>query len=513
MAGKPKDITGQKFGKLTAVMITDKRDITGSCLWHCKCDCGNETDIALKSLTSGNTKSCGCLRTAKDITGQKFGRLTAINCTSKKDTQGSYMWHCKCDCGNEKDVAKRRLTSGRTKSCGCFRATKNITTQKKAKDIATQNGAKDITGQKFGKLTAIRWTGMVSSSHGRIWYCKCDCGGEKNVPISRLIRNVTKSCGCYNKLCSTAPHLVPLLVDKELATKIGLNHNRSAFFTCPSCEEQYEDKPAHVNHRGGLCKKCSIGGKSRAEIIAAHILEQNGIHFEPEKTFKASGRLRYDIYLPDTHSIIELHGGQHYREVPYFSAKTLADEQMNDKLKKDIAINEIKINKYICIDCSKYHIQDLINTISQSFHTHLGCSLNIDKTKLYTCFVDKELWCIADCYNNGFSMKQLRQEFNMNQSMIKYRLSKLHDLGIVNYIKRNCTFPIPILCTNNQGCSEQFASILEAVRYVQSHIDEKKTTPVIKNHIKKVLNGEQSSYKGFHFERINSDRVVDKSVG
>lgn len=29
-------------------------------IWHCICDCGNEVDVIISSLRSGNTKSCGC---------------------------------------------------------------------------------------------------------------------------------------------------------------------------------------------------------------------------------------------------------------------------------------------------------------------------------------------------------------------------------------------------------------------------------------------------------------------
>lgn len=60
---KKKDITGQKFGKLTAI----KRDsITSSArgysFWECNCACGNTITCSLRNLSSGNTKSCGCVR-------------------------------------------------------------------------------------------------------------------------------------------------------------------------------------------------------------------------------------------------------------------------------------------------------------------------------------------------------------------------------------------------------------------------------------------------------------------
>lgn len=49
------DITGQRFGKLTAI------DYINNGRWKCKCDCGNEKIISGTDLRKGSTKSCGCL--------------------------------------------------------------------------------------------------------------------------------------------------------------------------------------------------------------------------------------------------------------------------------------------------------------------------------------------------------------------------------------------------------------------------------------------------------------------
>lgn len=55
----------------------------------------------------------------KDITGKKFNYLTPIK-PVYKDSIGHTHWLCKCDCGNEIIVDKAHITSGHTKSCGCF---------------------------------------------------------------------------------------------------------------------------------------------------------------------------------------------------------------------------------------------------------------------------------------------------------------------------------------------------------------------------------------------------------
>jgi len=55
-----KNITGQKFGRLTALKPTPERQ-GGYIVWECRCDCGIIRKISLSSLTKGHTKSCGCL--------------------------------------------------------------------------------------------------------------------------------------------------------------------------------------------------------------------------------------------------------------------------------------------------------------------------------------------------------------------------------------------------------------------------------------------------------------------
>lgn len=113
----PVDIRGQTFGELTAIEPTDRR--SGNCIiWRCRCSCGSEVFTTAKSLRAGNAKSCGHL-TRANISGQRFGRLTAIEPTDKTTSSG-VIWRCRCDCGNEAFVSASSLRKGNTKSCGCL---------------------------------------------------------------------------------------------------------------------------------------------------------------------------------------------------------------------------------------------------------------------------------------------------------------------------------------------------------------------------------------------------------
>ena len=50
------NLLGQKFG-----MLTPYEYVIGS-KWKCECDCGNHSIVSTYKLTSGHTKSCGCLK-------------------------------------------------------------------------------------------------------------------------------------------------------------------------------------------------------------------------------------------------------------------------------------------------------------------------------------------------------------------------------------------------------------------------------------------------------------------
>lgn len=58
---KMKDLTGQRFGKLTALERIKREGCRGA-LWRCECDCGNTTEVFVSNLTRKHTTSCGCER-------------------------------------------------------------------------------------------------------------------------------------------------------------------------------------------------------------------------------------------------------------------------------------------------------------------------------------------------------------------------------------------------------------------------------------------------------------------
>lgn len=115
---KNKDHTGKVYGRLTALSVLGFRE-NGAVVWKCLCKCGKICETTSAQLTSGGTKSCGCLR-INDLTGQRFGRLLVISLYSLG--KGGSKWNCLCDCGNYTTPFATSLKEGTSKSCGCLKS-------------------------------------------------------------------------------------------------------------------------------------------------------------------------------------------------------------------------------------------------------------------------------------------------------------------------------------------------------------------------------------------------------
>lgn len=123
MSNRLKVEEGQEFGLLTVIKEVGSlshNNITYR-QFELKCECGNVVVKKLRDLRNGDTKTCGCvsLGRATDITGQRFGRLLAINPTRERNSNNSVIWNCKCDCGSYISIGANRLIHEGKEDCGC----------------------------------------------------------------------------------------------------------------------------------------------------------------------------------------------------------------------------------------------------------------------------------------------------------------------------------------------------------------------------------------------------------
>jgi hypothetical protein len=161
---------GNRYNMLTVVRLLPNKKA------ECQCECGNIRVINRQSITSGNTKSCGCLlalcgpkisaKRTRLLTTSRFGQLTVLH---QERVGPVYRFRCRCDCGNEVLVAGYELRGGRI-SCGCRNGKSGRGTPKHSVSV----------GNIFGELT------VVAVGPGANVRLVCSCGTHITIPSWRL---------------------------------------------------------------------------------------------------------------------------------------------------------------------------------------------------------------------------------------------------------------------------------------------------------------------------------------
>lgn len=111
---------GEKRNKLTLVGISSRNK------WNHKiglfsCDCGENKNILLANVKSGDTKSCGCVSRSLSLSvGSTVNKLTLVRIAGKTANK-LLIGLFSCECGGHKEIIMRDVKRGRTKSCGCLK--------------------------------------------------------------------------------------------------------------------------------------------------------------------------------------------------------------------------------------------------------------------------------------------------------------------------------------------------------------------------------------------------------
>ena|SRR5215831_10578927 len=99
-----------------------------------------------------------------DITGQRFGRLTAIE-PGERAPWGTLRWICRCDCGRSTLTTVGNLRGGHTTSCGC---------QRRDSHRQRHEGSKHTHPRLYECWLSMRKRCYATHYHGRRFYTKIE---------------------------------------------------------------------------------------------------------------------------------------------------------------------------------------------------------------------------------------------------------------------------------------------------------------------------------------------------
>lgn len=221
------DIIGEKFNNWKILEILSDKE----CLCECQCDKKTTKVIPIYNVLSGRSKSCGCTRYSnkkKDLVGEHFGDWEVVKmlpnrkclcrciCGFEKEQYHSNLTNakteykcrhvgevgkqfgnwvvlkelgggkvlCECQCKNKtvKELYKKAVLSGETRSCGCM--SKQFERETKGFD--------NLEGKQFGEWRVISFNGNST------WLCECSCKNKTRRVVTKeaLVNGRSKSCGC-----------------------------------------------------------------------------------------------------------------------------------------------------------------------------------------------------------------------------------------------------------------------------------------------------------------------------
>lgn len=142
---------------------------------------------------------------AKDWTGVRNKKIVALSDTGKKDSGGSHIWLCMCDCGNTVEIPAHRLS--RVKSCGCANKAKysysnnskeNEETDLDGEEWKTISNFKNYEISNFGRIKSHNYLGkgatrLLSPSFDKKGYLRIALRKDGKSHVKKVHRLVAEA--------------------------------------------------------------------------------------------------------------------------------------------------------------------------------------------------------------------------------------------------------------------------------------------------------------------------------
>lgn len=205
---------------------------------------------------------------------------------------------------------------------------------------------------------------------------ECQDGYRAGEPCKGLWRTTYefdsqhKGCACCNHSI-TVPGINSIADTHPELTKYFMNGDEHKYpatsssivdMICPQCRHIRKQMISVLTINGLSCPLCA-NTISIGERIMCSLLKSQNVEFKKEFMFP-DNKKRYDFYLSEYNTIIEIHGSQHYVQTSN-TWGTVKEQQQNDEYKKQLALNQ-GISHYIVINAKvsefNYIKESIINS-------------------------------------------------------------------------------------------------------------------------------------------------------
>jgi len=214
----------------------------------------------------------------------------------------------------------------------------------------------------------------------------------------------------------------------ELVGEYKTSHEKEKLeFKCLECGSIFK-RSWDVIQRGNVLCSCCGDSVSYPEKFGLSLFNQLGINYIHNSKLVKSEKYRYDFIIESKKIVVEMHGRQHYIGgfETYGSGldiRTLADEQENDKNKKELA--ESNGYLYIEINCLEAKMEWIKNSILNSELSKIFDLNKVDWLKCHEYSCNSLVKEACNLWNNG-----------IKNTVEIGKIMKLHSSTISRYLKQ-----------------------------------------------------------------------------
>jgi len=334
---------------------------------------------------------------------------------------------CK-NCGHPRSKrVDSAIKGGRCKKCGWGSKLREINLESEYPSL--------IKEWNFNKndLSPVNYTPKANQ---KVWWV-CNKGHEWETYIYNRTNNKSGCPYCSGlkawrgetDMWTTNPLLASLLLNPEDGYEYTQNSNQKVDWKCSCCEEIIKQRViCDINNQGLPCPKCK-DRMSFGERLMYYLLKSLDIEFVFDRKTKWSNNRKYDFYIPSLNLIIETHGIQHYIQTNRKGARSLEEEQANDKLKEKLA-KENSIEHYIVIDCRHSNLDFIKRNIMESGIRFLVDLSHIRWDEVYKKSLQTITNTIVNLYTEGLTLGEIANTTGFGEVTIKNQLLTAFELGL-----------------------------------------------------------------------------------
>ena len=274
----------------------------------------------------------------------------------------------------------------------------------------------------------------------------------------------------YNDVSTTDPNIAQYIYPSSQAQQVTRMSCKPVTVKCPQCGCVKKQPVSSLVRRGFKCPICCSGISYPNRFMAA-LLTFCNISFESEKIFTWSKPYRYDFYLPDFNTIIEMNGAQHYDDNSS-GWGNFEEQRERDNLKR--TLSDGRVQHYLSIPATKSTLDDTKrNIISSGLLDIIGIPIPaIDWEHIALATEDKTAFLCASEWNNGnTNVANIADLLGIHKTTVVKYLKRFSDLGLCSYSpddeREKCRQTAiaarrrPVRCINT---GEEFDSIEDAAK-------------------------------------------------